>query len=93
MESLDQMKARWAAENDLFAPIALTRIGNTGRAFQVNTRGQIYKIRTTSPRRYIVVDGRGKYVVKRTDNLDTARRAARKLNYNFIIDAVNGELV
>ncbi len=49
-----------------------------------------FKIRTRSPRRFLVINTRGRWVEKRTDNEATARAARRKLEAAVIFDTRTG---
>lgn len=62
-------------------------IGNTGRAFRIRQGNDIFDIRTTSSRRYLVVNLRGRWVEKRTDDIKVAdRERTRSPQDRIVID-------
>jgi hypothetical protein len=73
--------------------ISVLRKGHTGKAFRLQVGSSIFDIRTRSSRRYLVVNLRGHWVEKRTDNIETALRAASKSVYYITIDTRVGGFV
>lgn len=76
----------------------VTPIGTARKGYRVHTNSGSFDVRTTSPRRYLVVSLRGQHVVKRTDSRDTAERERRKDGVDRIVvdrrivDAVAAQL-
>lgn len=73
--------------------ISVMRIGHTGRAFRLQVGRSIFDIRTRSSRRFLVVNLRSHWVEKRTDNIETALKAASKSVMYVVIDTRDGGFI
>lgn len=47
-------------------------VGTARQAYRITIGPSVWQIRTTSPRRFLVVSVRGRYVVKRTNDIRVA---------------------
>lgn len=60
-------------------PVTIEAIGHTGRAWRIEVGNRVLDLRTSSPRRYLVITLNGT-IIKRTDNQRTALNEQRKRN-------------